>query len=467
MLALAVYCFTAPGLLFAGQATPPGSDAWKYDVVHRHKGAPLKGLVIEQGARHVVFKSIVRKPGRPTLVFTEYLPRTEVARIVDAEPAERALLAQRLEALAREHEALETRLKAIGPHPSPGAGSADAVTLRSVPWIGATGQPALEYESSCFRLHSNANPAVVELAAIRLEQVYAAYARALPPRVMAAAPTTIVLARSLADYRALAREQGLRLANPAFYDAGRNRVLCASDLQRLGDELENCRRHHDGLRAELKKAESQLAEAYGGPAKVPAEVLAPIHQARREMQAVDDRNEATFRRASQQLFQRLFHEAFHAYVANYVYPASEGELPRWLNEGLAQIFETAIVELDELRVGHADKERRDAVRLALARGTFPSVAELLRTGPRQFLVAHASERPESDRTYLASWALSFYLTFGRRLLGTPGLEAYVRETHRGGDPLAAFESLVGQPLAAFETEYLEYLKNLKADGSGP
>src|SRR5262249_29425053 len=157
-------------------------DSWKYDVVYRHKGVPLHGLVVEHGAKHIILKCIVRKPGRPTLIFTEYLPRAEIARIVQAEPAERALLAGRLQALVREREMLEARLKAVGPGIRPEPASSETLALRTVPWIGEPGQQALAYDSTHFRLLSNEGPALVELAALRLEQVYAAYAGILPPR---------------------------------------------------------------------------------------------------------------------------------------------------------------------------------------------------------------------------------------------------------------------------------------------
>src|SRR5437660_1488388 len=81
---------------------------------------------------------------------------------------------------------------------------------------------ALSYQSTYFRLVSNARPEVVELAAIRLEQVYAAFAHLLPPRVPAPAPTAILLANSLADYKALVAQQGRNLFNPAYFDPAKN-----------------------------------------------------------------------------------------------------------------------------------------------------------------------------------------------------------------------------------------------------
>ena len=34
-------------------ADPPGADEWKYDVVVRKDGEPLRGLVVEEGPKSV------------------------------------------------------------------------------------------------------------------------------------------------------------------------------------------------------------------------------------------------------------------------------------------------------------------------------------------------------------------------------------------------------------------------------
>src|SRR5205823_6595501 len=161
------------------------------------------------------------------------------------------------------------------------------------------------------------------------------------------------------------------------------------------------------------------------------------------------------------LFRALYHEAFHAYLANFVYPPGEADVPRWLNEGLAQIFETAFVEAGELRVGHADKMRLAHAQADLARGRVVPILELLRSGPKQFVVRHASDQQTSDRYYLTSWAVAFYLTFDRRLLGTKAMDDYVHALHRGTDPIAAFRDLVGEAPEQFEKEFHQYLDQLR------
>src|SRR5207253_2829622 len=125
--------------------------------------------------------------------------------------------------------------------PLKGAAHIEVVHLRPATWPTRTGGKALTYESAHFHLVSNARAEVVQLAAIHLEQVYAAYARALPPRAPKAKPTTILLTRSLADYRALTGAGKLELFNPAFYDPATNRVVCGSDFQRMCEELERVR----------------------------------------------------------------------------------------------------------------------------------------------------------------------------------------------------------------------------------
>jgi Protein of unknown function (DUF1570) len=450
-------------LATAGPATPPGADEWKYDIVYRRVGEPLKGLVIENNTKQIVLKWIVRKPGTPTILWTTILTRDEVERVELLGPEERARLQKRLAALKNEREFLGAQLKLLDPGARSDLPSGDAVTLKPAAWPPDPKGKALSYQSTHFQLISNAREEMLQLAAIQLEQVYAAYARTLPPRATAAQPTTILLVRSLAEYQNLLRDQGRNFFNPAFYDLARNQIVCGSDLQRLADERERSRSRHTSLLAELEESKTELQQIYKG--KVPAELLAPILEDQKKIKWTTERNSAAFALAKQRFFQRLYHEAFHAYLANFVYPPSEAEVPVWFNEGLAQIFETAIFEVGELRVGHADKERLEAVRLALARGTLLPLTDLLRSGPAQFQVAHNSAQKASDRHYLASWALAFYLTFGRKVLGSKAMDIYVRALKRGADPLEAFRDLVGQPLAEFEKGYLQYLKSLRHDGT--
>ena len=229
-----------------------------------------------------------------------------------------------------------------------------------------------------------------------------------------------------------------------MYDATNNRILCGTDLRRLGADLQSARVHHGQELAGLDRYAEAVRKLYKG------DELARYNRAvaaeRRRVFAADVSNGAKFDEATARLFALLYHEAFHAYVATFVYPPlppadvkagkGTGELPRWLNEGLAQVFETAVVEAGELRADHPDRERLRRVKDWLkGKGGGPPVplADLLTTGREAFLASHADQAAASDRAYLTCWALAHYLTFDRRLIGTPAFHKYLTAVNGGGD----------------------------------
>jgi hypothetical protein len=461
LVAILGTCTLLASLACVGVApAEPGGDEWKYDVVVRRKGPALKGLVVKQNAEYVTIKCINRNPGRPTIIFEEAIPRRDVDHVYLLDPKERDVLVKRIDAVRKERELLAGRLKLLEPGSKAPADAGDVVYLKPTEWPPNKKTRALSYRSAQFELISTAQDELVQYTVIMLESAYIAYEKHLPPRHPKANPTTILLTRTMSEYLALVRDQGVDFFNPAFFDVAHNRILCGSDLYRLCEEVEECREYHAKLLVDLAKEEEALRAAFKGKEKALAEFLQPIEEKRKSIPITEKRNIERYHQARDRFFHRLYHEAFHAYLNTFVYSPDEAEVPRWLNEGLAQIFETAVVEAGELRVGHVDRERGVAIRQALARDTLVPVADLLRSGPQQFLVAHAAATQAADRQYLASWGLAFYLTFERKLLGTKVMDEYVTSLKRGADPLMAFETLVGQPLAAFEKDYLNYLKKL-------
>src|SRR5205823_1335781 len=136
------------------------------------------------------------------------------------------------------------------------------------------------------------------------------------------------------------------------------------------------RQQHQQIRAEMDKQEKDLPRLYRGADL--ARVLASIRNTRKKLDAADRQNEGAFDQATRQLFAVLYHEAFHAYLATAVYPPPQPGPPRWLNEGLAEIFETAVVEASELRVGHADRGRLARIKEVVRKGEQVPLARLLR-----------------------------------------------------------------------------------------
>ena len=444
-------CLAIAGLLLLGTNLsraddPSAAQPWSFDTITLKNGTVLKGLILESSDSSIKIQCVLRQAGRPTVTLHTAVQRAEIVQV------------DRLKAPQREQ--LQARLLELEQNTPQGEKARmEGLNLEEIAWAG---QPkgGLRYKSDYFTLESNAPEDIVRRSALRLEQIFAAYAVYLPSRFKGGAPTSVTLMTDEIEYRRMLVTQKQQFQNLAFFDPASNRIVCFSSLKLLGERLALLRFEHRKLRSDLEAKRTEFAKLYKG--KELARVTMPITDALRRLDRVDQQNAELLDKESRQLLATLYHEAFHAYLAVFVYPPQKGELPRWLNEGLAQIFESAIVEGKELRVGHADATRLTRVK---EKNALVPLADLLRSGPKQFLVSHAVERQSSDRNYLTSWALAFYLTFEKRLLGSAAMDRFVARLHEGIDPIAAFEEFSGASLTAFEVEFRKYVQLLQEDGT--
>ncbi len=445
------------------QPTGPSGD-WPMDEITSKYGGVYRGLILDETPEGVKFRIVRRPPGRPTITYTTSFTVAETEKLTRLSDADRKTLRERLAALDAD-----------------GAGDRErsaAIAFTPADWLGKE-KAARKYEADQFVLVSGADDDISRRAAVRLEKIYTAYELVLPPRHKAARPTRVELTDSLDDYKALLKASGVQVQNAAVFFPTENRVVCGSDLKRLGDDLRRTRLHHEQQRVALDKTEKELKELYKGSKDELDRYLGGVRKEREKIAAAERENEAAFDTATRRLFAILFHESFHSYTAAFVYPPLKpdevkagkgtGELPRWLNEGLAQLFEDPVIEAGELRVGHADTARLKKVQDSLAdkRGEIGLVplADVLRTGREQFVTKLTSEKEIADRNYLTAWALAHYLTFGRKVVGTKALDDFLIAVNTGTDAAKAFATLTGQELPAFEKDWHEYLRKLQPDGT--
>ena len=442
----------SPILIALAFAAPPGPLAqaeWNYDEVFLHNGAHFRGLIVDESLAGLRFRVVNRNPGRPTVTLTTVITPREIARVARLSDTSRAELVARLAALDPDGSGERSRMQDL--------------TVTASEWPG--GGSALSYQSEHFTLTSSAPDEITRRAAVRLEQIFAAYARFVPTRI-GREPTRILFAGTLSGYRtALEAALGPAAAgvvNPAVFDPATGRIICGSDLLRIAEDLAAARLTHAAGRTQLDAADTQLKRLYKHNPIELERFLTGTRAEREKLRAADRANDQAFDAAIDRLLTPLYHEAFHAYAAA-AYP--DPALPRWLNEGLAQIFETAVVEAGELRVGHADPIRLDRAQVMLKSDSddLVSVASLLRAEGKSFLAAHALERSRTDRVYLTTWLLTFYLTFERHRLGGTAFERYLRDAPR--NPVKAFEQWVGQDLPAFERDFRDYAARLRPDGT--
>jgi len=446
------------GWLRAAETDPIARD-WNFDVIRLKNGYILKGVILEETATGLRFQHVHRATGRPTVFLTASIRKADVDRVDKITEDQR--------------ESIKNRLKELDPRGEGERRRMESLTLERCDWNGKP-KRGWRYDSDYFSLTSNAPEEIVRRSAVKLEQIYTAYASFLPPRYPGGKPTSIILYPAFDDYQKMLAERGWKLQNPAFFNPESNRIICGSNLLMLGDDLDATRLKHQENRAEIDKYEAEIRRLYKQQPAQMMRFLQVAEENRKRIAIAERHNDSIFDNATQRLFGILYHEAFHAYVSNFVFPAPgreineqgpPGELPRWLNEGLAQVFETALVEAGELRVGHADKDRLLRSRELIRKGQWLPINELLGAGPRAFLVQHNDDRHASDRAYLASWAVSAYLTFDRRVLGTAKLDAFLRSVNRGDNAEEAFRQLVGQKLPQFEKELQAWLMKIPEGGS--
>jgi hypothetical protein len=446
----------------AAQPPAAGFPPWAFDEITVANGSKFRGLILFESGDGMRVQLVRRPPGKPTITLTTFFTRQEIAAVRRLSEADRAVLRERIAELDPDGSGERRRMEALDLDPAD--------------WLGRAGA-ARRYDSDYFSLVSGASEEVTRRAAVRVEQIYTAFSRFLPPTAPDARPTTILLATDRDEYRQLLGGLGAAdLLNPAVFDPHSNRILCGSDLRRLGGELQTALIHHSQEWASLNRYEAELRKLYKNPEL--DRHLAVVAKERKRVAAADRANGAKFDQAAARLFAVLYHEAFHAYVSTFVYPPLPpvdvkagkgcGALPRWLNEGLAQVFETAVVEAGELRVDHADEDRLKRVKERIkgggAGGLVP-LSDLLTAGKESFLAHHAAEAAAADRAYLTSWALAYYLTLDRRAIGTQKFREYLAAVNTGGDPRRAFAALVGQELPAFERDWHRFLERLQPDGS--
>src|SRR5205085_1792873 len=142
--------------------TPVKAQPWPFDVIRLRNGAVLRGLILDSDEQRVRFQCVHRQPGRPTVSFPTVIKTGEIDRIERLPADQRAVLKAHLEGLERSTpEGEKERMEGLALEETKGG------------W---------RYTSDYFTLTSNAPEEIVRRAALRLEQIYVAYSRYLPPR---------------------------------------------------------------------------------------------------------------------------------------------------------------------------------------------------------------------------------------------------------------------------------------------
>ena len=435
--------------------SPPQADSWKLETVVRTPPfEPLEGLVVRQDPAGIELRQVIRKPGRPTFIITVRVPQDQVERVDLLDSEDRDLLVKRLDLIVAERAKRFARLKLLEKPPAPGSDSAEpTVGLSRADW--PTDKPgtqrAWKYAGQRFTLITTARPEIAELCALQLDQVFSAFERLLPAR-QESGPVSILVTSSLEEWQALCKARGRAVLNPAWCDTSIGEVGLATDQTKLDARMEQLRVQHTQNLSELQSRGDELRKAYGG--KLPPELQRPFDQSLKSLRETAITNERILRQERDRLFSRMNHEVFHAYLSRFVLRPGM-TIPPWLNEGLAQLFESALVEAGDLRADLADPERVKRFRAEVQAGRDLALEELLKSPASRFHVTGSDDMEASRQAYLASWALCSWLVLDKGRLRLEDLDGFSSADPALLDSRAIFGKVFSIPVEEAQNQVRE------------
>ena len=429
---------------------------WRLEAIELKDGRRLEGLVVapddvagtpSHESEDIEFLQIVRKPGRPMhLVAWPAFPATRVAFVERLSPSEHEALREQVETFRRERlrqeDALSVHLTRQGD---------------DGPW---------RYEDPSFVLLSTAPPTITREAVLRLVLTFDALESLVPPVAEPNGVLTVRLCGTLAEYQRVQAEAGLRLDNPAFYLPERRLLVARSELPQLleeqraaDDQLDAARQRHlehgNLLDERLRLLAIELAKS-GMPQNERSEIVRRARlrgmreqsEAMARIEAARRANAEVVENARRRFHARLAHEAWHAYADGRLHRAGSHHLPVWLDEGLAQVIETAPLEAGELRLDAPDPARLARIKDLITAGALIPAAEIVASGQDAFVGGHGGKEAIA---YLAAWAIACDLAVLRPALTADKIVALSEIGDR--DAIASLETLVGMPIDRYDRQW--------------
>lgn len=154
------------------------------------------------------------------------------------------------------------------------------------------------------------------------------------------------------------------------------------------------------------------------------------------------------RRSRRKTIEVLQHEGFHQFAWHAIGPS----LPVWLNEGLAQYFEHAVIADDGgMSLGLTSRPRIERVKAAIKQGDALPVIALMRISSVQWTRVLRNNPDKAHLLYAQSWSLAYFLIHGDDAEHQPKLLDYLKRLANGDRPddalLMAFGTDGLKPLA--------------------
>lgn len=464
---LGVCCWAVAVRAADGPRPSPSQDwsdggQWPKDRVELVTGRVCQGLIESDDDNWLCLAEIRQPRGRPMYLVIQTIERSAIARVDRLDPGPRAQLKQRIEQYINRARIEQGRM--------------EAVRLAVVERDNTRYQA---YSGKWFDLESSTDEETTRRIIVRVEQVFTAYRQVLPPRTEPKRRLRLLVFGSMGAYEDHLRGAGLAIGNPAAFVEKDNLVVAGGNLGRFAAQLAQVSAQNAEVRAQLVQIKAELPRRLEEVGKklaaqnLPRDRIAwllikeraqadeEIRKKEMEIRQFNRQIKQVFDQATQQMFARLYHEAFHAYLENYVFPSDTHDVPAWLNEGLAMVFEGAILESDTLRIDAPNEAALRLLKEDVRRGRHLPLAELLASERKDYLQQAGAPSGQPDRLYCHAWGLAYYLAFEKHLLAKPALTDYVRPPLPGQTPADRFERLTGTSLKRLQADWHEYVLRLR------
>ena len=155
----------------------------------------------------------------------------------------------------------------------------------------------------------------------------------------------------------------------------------------------------------------------------------------------------------------LQHEAFHQFAHSAIHP----DLPPWLNEGLASVFEEGIFMGRTFSLGQVPPRRMRQLQADIEARRLVSFRKFMDYSLEEWSVALTEEGMRGAAQYNQAWAMCHFLIYA----GSPGEPIYRRRLldllnrlHDGQRSDRAFREAFSDNIDGFQQRFLEFARNL-------
>jgi len=153
----------------------------------------------------------------------------------------------------------------------------------------------------------------------------------------------------------------------------------------------------------------------------------------------------------------LQHEAFHQFAHKALGP----NVPVWLNEGLAQLFEEGIWTGEGFLMQQVPPRRLRQLQSDIKNNKLLPLKTILELSPDQWAANLSKDAGAGTIQYNQAWAMIHYMAYGDSGKNGLKLVEMLRALTRGKEGLPAFEDAYGANLTAFRNGFERYASSLQ------